>query len=226
MFYEEDLGWWFPDGETHFQDWMRKKNQKIINGRFGYQYHKYEAVKKYITNFRKAIDVGSHVGLWAYPMSFDFGQVYCFEPITEHCVCWKANMENRDNAELFQMALGNENKEVSLRTREEGSSGGTGVEPEPKEGDFKCMMEKLDNFNFSDVDFIKCDCEGFELYVMQGAEETIKRCKPVICIEQKTESETGVESRYGIKHDAAITYLESLGMKKAGCLQGDYFMVW
>ena len=41
----------------------------------------------------------------------------------------------------------------------------------------------IDSYDFDDVDAIKIDVEGSELMVMQGAEETIRRCRPSVQVE-------------------------------------------
>tara|TARA_B100000683_G_scaffold214690_1_gene209897 strand:+ start:595 stop:1641 length:1047 start_codon:yes stop_codon:yes gene_type:complete len=41
----------------------------------------------------------------------------------------------------------------------------------------------IDSYNFEDVDAIKIDVEGSELLVMQGAKDTIERCRPSIQVE-------------------------------------------
>ena len=41
----------------------------------------------------------------------------------------------------------------------------------------------LDSYNFEDVDCIKIDVEGSELLVMQGAKDTIERCRPSVQVE-------------------------------------------
>ena len=42
---------------------------------------------------------------------------------------------------------------------------------------------KLDSYNFQDVDAIKIDVEGSELLVIEGAKETIDRCRPSVQVE-------------------------------------------
>ena len=41
----------------------------------------------------------------------------------------------------------------------------------------------IDSYNFEDVDCIKIDVEGSELLVMQGAKDTIDRCRPSVQVE-------------------------------------------
>ena len=48
----------------------------------------------------------------------------------------------------------------------------------------KKPCHKVDEFNFTDIDYIKIDVEGFEKKVLIGAKETILKYKPLIVIEQ------------------------------------------
>lgn len=41
----------------------------------------------------------------------------------------------------------------------------------------------LDNLNYQDVDIIKIDVEGYELQVLEGASDTIKRNRPIVQVE-------------------------------------------
>ncbi len=83
-------------------------------------------------------------------------------------------------------------------------------------------MHTLDSFELKDVDFIKIDTEGYELYVVKGAEETIKRCKPTMIVEQK-----GHGMKYfGFGKEEGVELLESWGMKRVANMSGDIIMVW
>lgn len=46
-------------------------------------------------------------------------------------------------------------------------------------------IRTLDSFDLPTIDFMKIDCEGYEFPVLKGAAETLRRCKPVIVVEQK-----------------------------------------
>lgn len=83
-------------------------------------------------------------------------------------------------------------------------------------------VRPLDSWNFHEVDFIKIDVEGWERKVVMGAEETIRRDKPVIVIEQ-----LGHEIRYGDAPFAALDILKSWGMVSLRPnMKGDYYMGW
>ena len=45
------------------------------------------------------------------------------------------------------------------------------------------LARTIDSYNFEEVDAIKIDVEGSELLVMQGAKDTIERCRPSIQVE-------------------------------------------
>jgi hypothetical protein len=45
------------------------------------------------------------------------------------------------------------------------------------------MVDKLDNYNFRDVCFIKIDVEGHESEVIEGAKNTIFTQKPILLVE-------------------------------------------
>ena len=81
-------------------------------------------------------------------------------------------------------------------------------------------MNRLDDFELKNVDFIKVDVEGYEYFVISGAIETITRCRPVIIVEQKA----GFE-RYGLSDKQAVALLKSLGYVEKEVLVGDHIMV-
>jgi hypothetical protein len=84
------------------------------------------------------------------------------------------------------------------------------------------QVVRLDKLNFNEVNYIKVDCEGYEFRVLQGAEETIKRCKPIVVIEQKPHD--AYSKQYG--QFAAVGLLESWGMVKLDQVRDDWIMGW
>jgi FkbM family methyltransferase len=205
-------GWMFPDGESHLQGWMQKINQKI-DGRLTYQFSKLHAATSYGQRFRNAVDVGGHVGLWSRYLAKRFAHVYAFEPMTTHRECFALNVD-AFNVTLYPMALGEKEGSVSMHTNST-SSGDTWVD-----GDGDIPMHTLDSLELDDVDFIKIDTEGHELFVLRGAAATLKRCRPVIIVEQKP----GHAQRFGIGEKDAIPYLQSIGYKLQQEIAGDYIL--
>jgi FkbM family methyltransferase len=217
---KQSHGWWFPDHEVHLIDWMNsKKNKIVMNDRPAYQGQKQLAALKYCRQFRTAIDVGAHVGLWSYNLAHAFKEIHAFEPVAEHRDCFEKNIiyqeSVRDHVTLYSSALGATEGWCSMAS-EPGSSGNTTV------GDgAETAVQALDGFEFSDVDLIKIDCEGFEENVLRGGEQTIRAWKPTIVVEQKRE----MAARFGLKPLGAVELLMGWGYRVAEEISGDFFMV-
>jgi len=207
-------GWWFPDGEKHLPEWIAK-NGVMLNGRNSYQGKKQVAAFHLCKSFRNAVDVGGHVGLWSFNIAHRFSLVDVFEPISAHRECFAKNVD-LPNVRLHAVALGEQLANVGMFTAPS-SSGDSTVSGE---GDIP--MRRLDEYNLQDVDFIKLDCEGYELYALRGGEETLKRWKPVVCVEQKP----GKAQQFGLKEIGAVNYLQGLGAKLRLTMSGDFFLSW
>lgn len=231
---KEYKGIYLPDGEEHLIEWMETVSKRedsakffpMVDGKPTYQAHKYYAALKYCSEKRLAVDVGAHVGLWSRVMALDFDRVIGFEPMPEHADCWRRNMGHDASAYLNQCALGETSGEVRISTRTPGSSGDTGVDPDTDDNKSGHLVKlrRLDDFDLKNVDFLKIDCEGYELFVLRGAEKTLRESRPVVIVEQKPE--TGGFERYGIGVRDAVVYLESLGAKLRDGIQGDYILSW
>lgn len=225
---KEWRGLWLPDGETHLIEWMTKINH-VVDGKPTYQHHKLEAALKWVKQFRVAIDVGAHCGLWSMHLAKRFAHVHAFEPVSAHRDCFLKNVplvqcdpplpyEQSFNpaVTLHAFALGEREGRVAIHTSPN-SSGDSWVD-----GAGEIPMKRLDDFDLQDVDFIKLDCEGYELFALKGGEETLKRCRPCVIVEQKP----GRADKFGLKQTEAVDYLRSLGAHLRGAMSGDYIMAW
>jgi FkbM family methyltransferase len=83
---------------------------------------------------------------------------------------------------LHQLALGEEAGRVNMVNVTEGSFGDTTVDVGQGGAVVGEQVEvrTLDSYCFNEVDLIKCDNEGYELFVMRGAVKTITRCRPAL----------------------------------------------
>lgn len=218
-------GVYFPDHEVHMIEWC-DKNGEMIDGKTSYQIKKLRAALSHVRQFRTAIDVGGHVGLWSMHLAKRFETVQAFEPIAEHRDCFVNNLANSSweatdgnngrGVALYGCALGNVKALVEMDTPHT-SSGGTHVAP-GRPGNIP--MKLMDDFAFVDVDFIKLDCEGYELLALQGGEQTIRRDMPTIIVEQKP----GRAQRFGLAETGAVDWLKGLGYVLAATMSGDYIM--
>lgn len=220
---KQELGWYFPDGEVHLPDWMRTAKQ-MRDGVHQYQFTKYQAALKFVRASRGvAIDVGGHIGQWSRNMAKDFRHVHAFEPVPAYAECWRKNMDGVHNATLHPMALGEGADVVCLRCGTPGSHGDTFIAPKDEaNAAIDVEMRTLDSFQFKDVDFIKLDCEGYELFAVKGGEKTIRSDKPCIIVEQKP----GRAQKFGLGEIDAVKLLESWGAKRRGVMSGDFILSW
>jgi FkbM family methyltransferase len=229
----EFQGMWLPDGEKHFPEWMAKSGE-IVDGRGTYQIKKWRACLPLFKKRRRAVDVGAHVGFWSLQMFQRFDEVEAFEPVDEFRSCWIRNViaggeDSKsygsilwdDGLSLHAYALGAADGSVSLTSPplEDGiSSGGTYVS-----GAGAIPMRTLDSFEFTDVDFVKIDCEGYEEQVVQGGRETLLRWKPCVIVEQKQHI---MSKNFGITGTPAVDLLKKLGAIVRKEIGGDYIMTW
>lgn len=220
---KRELGWYFPDGEQHLPLWMKGAKQ-YRGGVLQYQFGKYEAALQFVKQRRLAVDVGGHIGQWSRNMAMDFARVQAFEPVPTYAECWRKNLEDYDNAALTEAALGAECGRVSLRCGTEGSHGDTfvakGDEPDLVARDVPLLT--IDSTSLEGVDFIKIDCEGFELNVIRGGEKLIRRDRPCVIVEQKP----GMAKKFGFGETEAVALLRNWGAKLRVELAGDYILSW
>lgn len=81
-------------------------------------------------------------------------------------------------------------------------------------------IETVDQYcvrqSISDVRLIKCDVEGFELFVLRGAGHTLASQKPMLLLE----IEERWTKRYNYTPDDIMTFLERLGYSRR-CIIGN-----
>jgi FkbM family methyltransferase len=210
-------GWWLPEEDQHFEGYFSKSIQ--VGDKRLYQPQHIDRCFHHIKNRKHtAIDIGGHCGFWSFYLGGNFKKVYAFEPVEIFRECFKKNIPH-ENVELLPVALGNENGFVSMNVELE-NTGATHVSNKT-DGLNKVELKKLDNYEFTDKDFIKIDVEGYENQVVLGAKETLLRNKPIIIVEQK-----GFSDKFNEKQFEAIDTLKSYGAKVIDQVAKDYILYW
>ena len=171
-----------------------------------YEQGEYDNIIKHIPKFDVALDVGAHVGIWSRRLAEKFKTVVAFEPVPKHQECWKKNMENfvKENPDwenyttLHNVALGHENGTATMKVPDTTNTGMASLVHEiynvrtqerwvqpgwEKFPEIQVKTRTLDSYEFEKIDFMKIDVEWFELRVLQGAEQTIRKHKPVMYVE-------------------------------------------
>jgi FkbM family methyltransferase len=208
-------GLWLPDHEVHLVPYLERGPQ--FAGGATYQFQKFALAFPFIENFRHAVDVGAHCGLWSRVLSHCFTRVSAFEPLPVNRECFVMNVHS-DGVRLHDCALGDKDEMVTIEIPSE-CSGWSFVSAQ---GSLQASMRTLDSFAFEILDFLKLDCEGYEYFVLEGGASTIRRLRPTIVVEQKP----GNAERYGLRQDEAVTLLKSWGAEVRFELDDDYIMSW
>ena len=213
----EHYGWYFPDFETHFPKMLKKSVDKGLPPE--YQIAVRRRSIELCSKRGTALDIGANVGLWGRDLVDNFAKVVAFEPVAVFRECLEKNVVG-NNFFISPLALGDHDTQATMIITE-GNSGHSHLDPATL-GTGDVQVVKLDNLNIENVDYIKIDCEGYEYRVLQGAEQTVKRWRPIMVIEQKPHDTYSKD--YG--QFAAIALLESWGMIKLDQIRDDWIMGW
>lgn len=155
-----------------------------------------EVVYGHCAGFRAVVQAGGNCGVWPAALAKRFGRVYTFEPDPMNFRCLCANAPG-ENVYKFNACLGNERKLVDL-ARDPRNIGAHYVTDEAQ----RIPVMRIDDLCLGDCDLIYLDVEGYEFDALEGALDTITRCRPVIAYEDK-----GLSRRYGREQGAIEAWL-------------------
>jgi FkbM family methyltransferase len=158
-------------------------------------------VVNYIKNGDIILDMGGNIGQTAMMMAKFAGKtskVFSFEPFPETYEKFVTNLELnpelKDNVSIENCALGNTVSVLQMYRDCETNSGSNRMVS--KESVSKELIQvpvsTIDIFvqenNLTKLDLIKIDVEGFEMNVLKGAENTLKKFHPKLFIELNDKS--------------------------------------
>jgi FkbM family methyltransferase len=184
-----------------------------------YQKNKLDIALGFVKNFTTAIDGGANYGIMSYNLNSKFSKIYAFEVDTPVRECLKKNVEKfqLDNVVVCDCGLSDKEELVALNYLK--NTFGTYIN---KEVSGTNICKTLDSFELTEVGFIKLDCEGYEPYILRGAEQTIKKYKPVILMEEKNYS----KRYYGEEGNLAVELLLGWGYTMEVSWPKDCVMVY
>ena len=145
-----------------------------------------DLVVKYNMNINGVIHVGAHFGEeHTTYKKLNVGKVVYFEPVKK---TFDKLKESVTDAELFNYALGYENKFIEMYVEEKDLFGCSSIlQPSSNYDNVSFSsnetveMRTLDSFNFSGYNFLNIDVQGYELEFLKVSSETLKNVDYIIC---------------------------------------------
>lgn len=137
------------------------------------------------------LDIGANLGTHTVFFAKHVNTVLSFEPQKNifTVLCENITRNNLKNVRCFKKGVGEFNTQKNFPLTDltkPGNYGGFSLQP-TAEGD--CVdIVTVDSLNLSSCRLIKIDVEGMEYDVIKGAQETLKRCKPILYVENNDQT--------------------------------------
>jgi FkbM family methyltransferase len=180
MRWKEPKNWEMPRGEEFYNRF--KKRGEL----YSMTQPSWDKIKDHLLDTRVAIDIGAHIGTTVLRYANEFRQVEAFEPVYFD-IC-KRNVGHLDNVNFYDYGISDKQRTatVAVGRNNSGATGvveGTGKTIIPMKERREITCKPLDEFGFTEVDFIKIDVEGYNLPVLTGMKNTLKENNPILEIE-------------------------------------------
>lgn len=132
------------------------------------------------------VDAGAHCGTWTLRLAPLFENVVSFEPHPDSCETLRREVP--PNVTVMQCGLSRHTGNGTLFLYD--MPGHSAIDRSPVMSGVECTGQieirtlSLDELELpGKLDLLKIDTEGYELEVLEGARETIRRDRPRLCIE-------------------------------------------
>lgn len=145
------------------------------------------AALKWTGRRRECVQAGGHAGFWPLELARHFERVHTFEPEPLLHECLLRNCR-APNVIPYRDGLGA--TAGTVRFRSHVSAGSWRVDPA---GDREISITSIDALELGNCDALFLDIEGYEVAALDGAKETVDRCRPVILAELLPRSHQEIE---------------------------------
>lgn len=155
---------------------------------------------------RSIVHAGGNIGKYTKEFAKSFQMVYTFEPDATNFRCLSLNCGELDNVFMYRACLGKQNSTTTLDNPVPESCGN--IQTTGTQGNVPVLT--IDNLSLADVDLIHLDIEGYELFALQGATETIQRTRPLLAFEI-----SGAYRAYNYDLNTLNEFMLSIGYTKS-----------
>jgi FkbM family methyltransferase len=154
-----------------------------------YEESDFSMITKLLRPGQTVLDIGGNIGFYSLSLAKQFptSRFHAFEPIPKTFAQLKGNLEmnNISNVSIYNFGFSNERKTLTFYFYPEGSGNASSARLSERDSveEVTCSVITVDEFvkeNGLRVDFIKCDVEGAELLVFQGANSVLDTHRPIV----------------------------------------------
>ncbi len=152
-----------------------------------------EMIFKLLNPEFEIFDIGANIGWYSVHMAafLKKGTVHCFEPIPEtfEKLNFNVRINNIRNIKLNPIALSEKKQILKFYYSPQQTGAASSQNITDNELAIELTIDSLSlndyikDSKISKLDFIKCDVEGAELFVFQGAMESLEKFKPIVFTE-------------------------------------------
>lgn len=164
------------EGDTHLSNWVETFGRlDVVSGLFRALFKVH--IKPGMTVCDVGACLGDHSEIYQ-ELVGPTGTVHCFEPNPEAFECLEYNMRKHENVFIHNIALGSHDSTCSIIRNP--NLGACQVSDGGQIG-----VKTLDSVaaEWSRLDFLKIDAEGWEPSILDGSHRTIFKFKPIMLIE-------------------------------------------
>lgn len=157
------------------------------------------------------LDIGANRGVTTVALARAVGptgRVLAFEPIPDHFEVLQESLRRNDvdNVKAFRMAACEERREALLYLNGSGTGIAADSSHDPVEVPCHSVDDLVREHGLRHVDIISSDCEGSELFALQGARKTLKHFSPQIFCEMHHSALKAI----GHSPDDLVDFLETM----------------
>ena len=185
---------WVPSNDVHIEDW--RSGQPFTQNKCLNKFLQYCETQK--IKMKTVIDVGAWCGTWSKAMESYAKRIIAYEPDNLHFHCLEKNCTfncvprmEAVGSRMGVVSLTEDNFTQAKRIKDEGT----------------ITLVTLDSTEYSDVDMIKIDVEGYEMEVLKGASKMLETVR-YLMIELNNNSK-----KYGSNNIEIEKHIQSLGFK-------------
>jgi FkbM family methyltransferase len=152
-----------------------------------------QMIRRFLKKDSIVLDIGANIGWYAINLSKSVpqGRIIAFEPIpkTYEYLTKNTALNNLHNIKAYNIGLSSKAGYFNFYYNQN-YAGATSLASVAKQDNMsivKCKVEKLDGFlkkvKIREIDFIKCDVEGAEKFLIQGGKQAFNEKRPIFLME-------------------------------------------